>query len=339
MSVAQVIMGGSGSTGSSVLQRILNRHPEVMAGPEIGLFQFPFLYDDWNRYKQALPKENFFGVKSRAFARRNGAKLLDPYYGWTPSELQQLLARTQQFPDFVREFFARGMDRQRATLFVEKTPQNAQGFLRFLENFPQGRVVHTLRDPYETMASLRRRGFPAYVAAGHLVYQMAAAASARGHERYTEVWYEDLIGQPEQTVRQLCAFLRIEFVPAMMEPEATERREAVQMFGWRAAETEAIRPVDLHKFDRLDDRAQREIIAALQVYEIPERYAVRWNIACRNFKDLCTEIGFRHRTTEIEPFLKQFRRERRYDWWLRSYRLHPTGWWNYPGEIRVRSGS
>lgn len=328
-------MGGSGSTGSSVLQRILDRHTRMVAGPELGLFQFPFLYEKWDRYKHRLAQQNFFGIKSRAFARRNGAKLLHPYYGWNPSDLNRLLTEAPTFPDFVTLFFQRKLNRSGAEMFVEKTPQNAQGFSEFLKHFPQGRVVHTLRNPYETMASLRRRGFPAYVAAGHFVYQTAAAASARGHQRYTEVEYEQLVGRPTETVRELCAFLQLDFEPDMMRPDEAEQREAVKMPGWRAAETDAIRRVDLNKFSRLDERAQQEIIAALQVYQIPKTYLRKWDIRYRNFAELCSVMGFDHRITDVRPFIKQFQRERERDWLVRSFRFHPTGWWNYPGNLVI----
>ena len=41
-----IIIGGSGSSGSSLLATILNRHPEVAVGPELSLFNKPVLYEN-----------------------------------------------------------------------------------------------------------------------------------------------------------------------------------------------------------------------------------------------------------------------------------------------------
>ena len=54
----KIIMGGSQSTGSSLLVNILNRHSMLVAGPETYLFMHPKLYHHWEENKKYLIKTN-----------------------------------------------------------------------------------------------------------------------------------------------------------------------------------------------------------------------------------------------------------------------------------------
>ena len=330
-----VIAGGSGSTGSSLLQRMLGRHPEILAGPEVGLFQFPFLFEEWATRKMGLPLENFLGIKSRAFARRNGAKVGLEFYGHTPSELNTMLRHSSSLLEFVQYFFAKQAGAKGAGIWVEKTPQNAQGFRKFLQHVPEGKVIHPVRDPYETMASLVRRGIPEYLAAGHYVYQTSCALSVRGNERYCEVNYADLVEQPRETLSEVCEFLGVSYTDQMLEPTSEERRARVRMPGWKAAETEAVQRVDLKKFGKLPIEDRNRILAALAAYEIPASYVHKYQIPFRTFAEIAREMNYPIHPVDGAPYLNFLKKQRRRDWWIRTKRLHPTGWWNYPGKLKL----
>lgn len=178
-----------------------------------------------------------------------------------------------------------------------------------------------------------RRGHSEWVAAGHFVYQTAAALRVRNHARYFEIDYADLVEQTEPTLRRLCAFVALDYTTAMLEPTAAERRSAVRMDGWKAAETDPVRRVDLRKFERLPTPQQQRILAALAVYRIPERYAEAWGIPYRSFAEIAAVLGYERRSVDPTPWLPLLRQQRRADGWIRTLRLHPTGWGNYPGVI------
>ena len=66
-------------------------------------------------------------------------------------------------------------------------------------------------------------------------------------EHYTEVRYEDLIADPEGTLRGLCELLELEFVPAMVDPPERAELEAGlgAVGGWR----ERLTPEQLTAFE------------------------------------------------------------------------------------------
>jgi hypothetical protein len=91
---------------------------------------------------------------------------------------------------------------------------------------PDARVVHMLRDPRDRYASVMKRH-------GRDVHRVAAATGRwirstdaglrnrrRWPDRYRIVRYEDLVREPEPTVREVCAFLGEDYDPVMLQMEA-----------------------------------------------------------------------------------------------------------------------
>ena len=79
-----VLIGGSGSTGSSLLRTILNRHPLIFSGSELNFFNKKQLYYNWNKYKtRVLTKNNFYCLYTTGwFPYKSTALLAEDYY-WT----------------------------------------------------------------------------------------------------------------------------------------------------------------------------------------------------------------------------------------------------------------
>jgi len=331
-----ILAGGSGSTGSSLLQAILNRCPDLLAGQETCLFIYPHLFEKWPRYKNFLLRRGVLGVKSTGWSVRNGADLLHEDYGWEREELELAIRQSGTFKTFVHRFFQKPLERIGAVAWVEKTPQNACSFQFFLREFPEGKVIHTVRDPYDTMASLLARGFDAFDAAGYYVYHTAAALSANRHERYFQISYEDLTTGPEAAVRPLFGFLGLPFDPAVLSPGEDELANPLKLEGWNHSERGPIEKSSVGRFAQLPEPRQQEIIAALNVFKISGLHLKKYGIRFSDCRSICQELGYGYRETDQAPFLRQFRQWRRRDMLRRTFRLHPTHFLNYPGRVDVR---
>ena len=92
-----IVIGCSGSTGSSLLKTMLNRHSMIFAGPETNMFAFPQVYEDWARTKQLLLND----IKTDAWQMRKGMDLLQPEFGWKRAELKEMIQQADSFKDFV----------------------------------------------------------------------------------------------------------------------------------------------------------------------------------------------------------------------------------------------
>lgn len=90
-----------------------------------------------------------------------------------------------------------------------------------LASYPGARILHMVRDPRDRYASShtrwrRRGGIGAGVAEWRCSARIATDNSARFPTRYLVVRYEDLVADPEATVRAICHFVDEPFELAML---------------------------------------------------------------------------------------------------------------------------
>ncbi len=106
--------------------------------------------------------------------------------------------------------------------FADKTPRNVLHVQLLADAFPDARFVHLVRDGRDVVPSLV--GLPYFPDryAEAIVYwrdrvtRGRRAGRALRAGRYHEVRYEELVADPEPTLRELCAFLDLAYDDAML---------------------------------------------------------------------------------------------------------------------------
>ena len=150
----QIIMGGSGSTGSSLLKNILNRNQEIFAGGETSFFAKKMVYENWQKAKSKVLKRKFSGLRNHGWHLYNGTDLLQPEYLWDKDDLNAALKETNSLQEFCKVYYDKSLNEARASMWLEKTPANSACFSFFLKAFGQGKAIHMVRNPFDTIASL-----------------------------------------------------------------------------------------------------------------------------------------------------------------------------------------
>jgi tetratricopeptide (TPR) repeat protein len=233
-----IAIGGCGSSGTTLLRRILDAHPEIACGKEMSVFDRPITYnlslhelraryeaqsfEDFDRdvpYRIAWPDgTTYFGLKHGNHG--------DYYH--TPEEVHALFNRAETGSEFWHLYFYSYAQKQGKNQWAEKTPNNIFFADRFLHFFPRGRFINMIRDGRDVCLSLmNRRDFSPQSAAERWRLSIQAGQRVAHRERVYTLRYEDLVTQPEATMRDLMAWLEISFTPSMLhfaEKTAEENR-------------------------------------------------------------------------------------------------------------------
>lgn len=94
----------------------------------------------------------------------------------------------------------------------------------FLQMFPTGQTIQILRDPRDVLASYREytnetpyKYLDTAFAYLHCLNWAATTGASLPKDRYMLLRHEDLVTNPEETTRNICAFLRIQYDPVMFD--------------------------------------------------------------------------------------------------------------------------
>ncbi len=325
-------MGGSGSTGSSLLKNILNRHPDIFAGGETTLFAKLLPYQNWEKAKRKLETKGMKGMKNHGFHLYNGTRLIQNEYLWKEGALKSMAITTKTFPEFANQYFAKAMAKKNAIHWLEKTPANAACFKYFLENFDDAKVIHITRNPYDTIASLINRGYPLYYAICIYLLNTSSGIAVSKNINVHTVKYENLTNNPKETVSNICDFLNVTYHDKMLIPQG-DNILVPKLKGWQYDETEAIGNKSIGRFKKLSQDKQSEIIAAVDHINVNTKGLKYYNIDCKSIKDICKVLDYKYYNNENHTIYKILKSDRRIDKWKRIIRGYQSGI-HYPIEIR-----
>ena len=214
-----VLIVGSPRGGTTWVQRILLSDPRVCGGQETHFFN------------------SFWPVLDVVRAGLQSTRGVGMLGHWSPPEL--LEAIYQIWRRTVGPFVVAGPPT--AEVLVEKTPDHATVLRAALTLLPEARVVHVIRDSRAVAASLLaaaagwgKSWAPDTATKAAVVWQRyTKAAMDVGRQlpadRYTEVYYEDLVADPQFQVARLFAFAGLPLSPdaaaAIAESQQFDRQK------------------------------------------------------------------------------------------------------------------
>ena len=233
-----ILIGSAGSSGSTLLSVMLDEHPDVLSGPELALFAHPFFWTtshaDWRDPLLRYLDEGYNAVFRPEWTLTNGfcpyaGLVLDntlPWYGLTREQLRGIIARCDDGRELARAIFKPLLEQSGKRRWAEKSPQNVYAFRAFLEAYPRGRVVYLVRDVRDTVCSLLRKQWGGFKRSlSFWLVDTAICETFHDHPRVHRVRYEDLVGNPRETIGSLLDFLGLApEVERLLNFHATSRR-------------------------------------------------------------------------------------------------------------------
>lgn len=318
-------IGGSGSTGSSVLANVLNRHSQVMCGPETYLFTKHQIFEDWDFAKRQMIEGT---LRSFPWHQYAGTDLLHPYYEWAPKKLKELIYYSKDISEFSEEFFGHKRRNARKHFWAEKTPSNVFGFQYLKEHFPGCYLIHIVRNPYDTIASLNRRGFSIYYATCLYLLNTAVGLSMSSYDNYIQVAYEDFVTDPEEELLRICIKLGIRYEDTML-------KEAVEVFNadipsWKQSESSEISSKSIGGFDELSRLVRHEIVYSVNSLMISKYYKNKYKLVFQDIPSICSHLGYQHFDDDGLYNIFQLQIDKTRDHLMRILKGYPNTFSKYP---------
>lgn len=225
-----ILIGGTGRNGTSVLSDVFASHPDVAAFGETRFFSDPGGLADLVEGRASLP--DFRRAMTTVWWKRFPAPLRKAG-AYTSESVGDLIDATlgqgvdaARAGAFVRALFGAGAQAAGRPRWCEKTPHSIRFADLWLRLFPQGYVIHALRNPADVCASMLRQRwgpkrvdeFPAYY---RRVMARAWTAYRRAdRDRYRVVRLEHIVAQPQAMVAALFEFAGLDAAPEIVAPAA-----------------------------------------------------------------------------------------------------------------------
>jgi hypothetical protein len=198
-----ILIGGCGRSGTTMLRELVNRHSRIAIGPETAI-----LCDIINPSRLATE------------------------WGTTEADVRRRMGSSRSIVEFAQGFFRDYAHKHGKARWGDKTPRNIRYVQRLLNQFPNSKFIHIIRDGRDVACSLRnhpkeniRHGKvvpntvnrPIWLCARRWIDDTGLGLMFRGHPRVLEVRYEQLVLEPEAELRRICDFLGEQYESAMLD--------------------------------------------------------------------------------------------------------------------------
>lgn len=212
---------GSARSGTTLLRLMLNAHSEIAVPPESrfvvelyrqGEVEVEGLLAELSRHNRFQA----WNMPVEAVKEEIGERAFMPY-----GELIEAAYRA----------YAKGRDK---SVWGDKTPRYVLDITLLAELFPQARFLHVVRDGRNVALSYADVPFgPKTVARAAERWQTRVRAGLQtgrplGPARYTELFYEQLVAEPERRLQGICSFLGVPFETGMLDYQERARHEILE---------------------------------------------------------------------------------------------------------------
>jgi hypothetical protein len=269
---------GVSRSGTTLLRLMLDAHPELAIPPETHFV--PDVIKECRRDEATADTVADLIVGHRRFAD----------FGLDADEVRARIRKAGIRPvgQPLRAFYELCAEREGKARWGDKTPNYVQFMRKISRKLPEAHFIHLIRDGRDVALSRASRAIDTPAGAGFQAKRWKrrinkARRTSAKLDHYMEARYEDLVTDPEPTLRRICEFIELDFDPVMLryhegaeerlaemahDLPATENREARSAEHRLAGHELAMEPPRTDRIERwkaemsVEDRRQFEHFAA-----------------------------------------------------------------------------
>ncbi len=232
---------GVGRSGTTLLTRLLNRHPDIHCAPEADFLVF-FLrrYQHVTSFTGADIELILQQIQIYALSHPRTGWHFDPevvkarlttYVNHTPRLSYQELCKM-----IYSQFEVEGMDKSGATVLVDKNPYYTMFVNRLSSHLPEAKFIWLVRDYRANVLSRKQNAYPRPRAVAYNAsrWRYCNALAMRFYKKHRDkvllLRYEDLVQDPDSSLQKVFSFLGIQ------DPEPDLVYEEELSIGWQGPE-------------------------------------------------------------------------------------------------------
>ena len=233
-----IFVVGNSRSGTTMMGRILGRHPNVHTFGELHFFGQlcapPFSSKSSQEEIEKLASQLHCIQREGYRTHGNPRRFL--------SEAQTFLESLTTYPETQATLFEAFLHYIAAengrTIPCDQTPRNVFYIADILQLYPKARIINMIRDPRDVLLSQKRKWKRRFLGGSDMpmketfrdwmnyhpitisyIWRTAVTAAEQflQHERVTSIYFEELLAHPEATVKHLCDFVGITYTHAMLQ--------------------------------------------------------------------------------------------------------------------------
>ena len=252
MTDAPIFIVGVQRSGTTLLAASLAAHSQLSCGPETHFFRRLNEIDkDMVLAANAWPNravDFICSIGHTGFDGHEGSLLIEKY-DLRPEDIIAYLAnKSPTVHNMLASVAEPHMTRAGKQRWIEKTPDHLTHLSLIRQYFPQSPIVRIIRDPRDVALSLMRVPWGADSFFNALLFWQRADQASQNFfkkdDKSLTLRFEDLLANPEDTLRRLCQFIGVLFEEAMLDTSQTGKLVNSQRVPWK---TKASQPMDLSR--------------------------------------------------------------------------------------------
>ena len=233
-----VFVVGNSRSGTTMMGRILGKHPRVYTFGELHFFGQlsapPFSSKVEKKEIEKLASELYCVQREGYRTHGNPRRFL--------SEAETFLASLTNPPETSAALFEAFLQHEAAennkTIPCDQTPRNVFYIADILELYPDSRIINMIRDPRDVLLSQKKKWKRRFLGGSDMpiketlrdwmnyhpitishIWRTAVNAADRfaQHDRVISVYFEELLMHPETTIRTVCDFVGITYTEEMLQ--------------------------------------------------------------------------------------------------------------------------
>jgi len=212
-----VFIGGCGRSGTTLLGAMLGAHSDCLCVPES-----QFAIDVLRHFNfQSGEMENVKGVVE--FIRNHWRfRLWDVDIDNEKVPFNQINNSYACFLNWIVKIYGESVNNPNPKIWVDHTPENIKNVGTLANLFPESKFIHIVRDGRAVASSVMPLDWGPNTITKAALWWVAWVGFGLGTESFLErnqiirIKYEDLVSEPEHTLKQICTYLRLDYQSQMI---------------------------------------------------------------------------------------------------------------------------